>query len=479
MHRCLYIQDIVEIILEPQVHKDLVAIARSCKAFHSPALDLLWRSATLENLFRVLPSDLCVFGKPDWNAKFHIRLLRPFQSTDWDRFRVYAPRVRELAVTKRDDFSAILSDLVAHLPDNLLCNLRHLSWFPPDSEIPCIGLFLSETVTSISLGLPTDLPTAASLYSLVASHCPRLQHLLIPQRFGHSASVADVDALSTLVCMLHHLESINVPLLGDAAVQHLRSLPTLKSWTLHEIPHTAKFGPAGAHVLPALSELRLFTTKVQLATQFLASCLQIPLQSFYGKLPAQNTTTETEDFLVALASGVSRTTLTTLFLDNPSQGWRIHNAERYMLSTSSIYTLLQFTRLTSLSIWSSGGFDIDDAVVHAMVTQWPNIETLRLCALSCPHPRTTLASLRHLAYSCPRLRTLTITVDCTVMPAASGTAKPSFHPPLTLLDVDFSPIDTTAPVVAFLVEIFPKLRSLQYPFDTGYYALWSQTAAAL
>ncbi|KAJ7662816.1 hypothetical protein DFH06DRAFT_1088383 [Mycena polygramma] len=480
MHPCLYVQDIVEILLEPQVRQDLAAISRTCKAFHSPALDLLWKSATLENLLRLLPSDICAFSQPDWNAKFHIRLLRPLHSTDWDRVRVYAPRVRELGVIKRDDFSALFPALAEHLPDNLLCNLRHLSWFPPDSEISYIHLFLSTTVTSISLGLPTDFPTAVSLYSLLVSRCPRLQHLLISQRFEHLASIADVETLSTFVCMFHSLESINVPLLDDAAVQHLRSLSTLKSWTLHEIPPAATFvARAGTKTLPSLSELRLPVTTIHLATRFLASCRQVPLQSFYGKLQGQNTTAETEDFFAALVSGISHTTLTSLFLDNPSQGWRIHDPEKYTISTRSIHALLQFSCLTSLSIWSSGGFDIDDAAVHAMATQWPNIETLRLCALFSPPPRTTLASLRQLAYSCPHLRTLTITVDCTVLPPASDTAKPGFQPPLTQVDVNLSPIDATAPVAAFLVDVFPNLRSLQYPFDTGYYALWVQVAATL
>lgn len=62
---------------------DLAIVARTCVAFHSPALDYLWRSATLINLLRCLPSDLVVVeelavrsGRPQYtmvNAKIRIK----------------------------------------------------------------------------------------------------------------------------------------------------------------------------------------------------------------------------------------------------------------------------------------------------------------------------------------------------------------------------------------------------------------------
>ncbi|KAJ7848436.1 hypothetical protein B0H13DRAFT_73789 [Mycena leptocephala] len=49
---------------------DLAVVARTCRAFHDPALDALWRSSALVNLLRSMPSDLyhCKESGPEWNV---------------------------------------------------------------------------------------------------------------------------------------------------------------------------------------------------------------------------------------------------------------------------------------------------------------------------------------------------------------------------------------------------------------------------
>jgi hypothetical protein len=50
---------------------DLAVVARTCRAFHGPALDALWRSSALVNLLRCMPSDLyrCEESGPERNVK--------------------------------------------------------------------------------------------------------------------------------------------------------------------------------------------------------------------------------------------------------------------------------------------------------------------------------------------------------------------------------------------------------------------------
>jgi hypothetical protein len=50
---------------------DLAVVARTCRAFHGPALDALWRSSALVNVLRCMPSDLyhCKQSGPSWNVK--------------------------------------------------------------------------------------------------------------------------------------------------------------------------------------------------------------------------------------------------------------------------------------------------------------------------------------------------------------------------------------------------------------------------
>ncbi|KAJ7870594.1 hypothetical protein B0H14DRAFT_2571178 [Mycena olivaceomarginata] len=66
------------------------------------ALDLLWcYQNTLKNILRCLPTDLVAFddenaGRGQDRKVVVVRLLRPIVSSDWDRSRLYAHRVREL-----------------------------------------------------------------------------------------------------------------------------------------------------------------------------------------------------------------------------------------------------------------------------------------------------------------------------------------------------------------------------------------------
>lgn len=73
MHRCLGILDVLELILGQlrpadtplNLHyndlgdsRNVAAFARTCRMFLNPALDVLWKAQTLENVFRCIPPGL-------------------------------------------------------------------------------------------------------------------------------------------------------------------------------------------------------------------------------------------------------------------------------------------------------------------------------------------------------------------------------------------------------------------------------------
>ncbi|KDQ49973.1 hypothetical protein JAAARDRAFT_74445, partial [Jaapia argillacea MUCL 33604] len=70
------------------------SLARTCRSFHEPALDILWkRQYSLKPLWKCLPSDL-------WDGKggglVVTRPRRKLIPLDWDRFIFYARRIRAL-----------------------------------------------------------------------------------------------------------------------------------------------------------------------------------------------------------------------------------------------------------------------------------------------------------------------------------------------------------------------------------------------
>jgi hypothetical protein len=65
MHRCFLVPELVQLVCDEfledgvQARRTLIALALTCRLFHEPALDLLWRRvASLGPLVKCMPSDL-------------------------------------------------------------------------------------------------------------------------------------------------------------------------------------------------------------------------------------------------------------------------------------------------------------------------------------------------------------------------------------------------------------------------------------
>ncbi|KAJ7753609.1 hypothetical protein DFH07DRAFT_823853 [Mycena maculata] len=179
MHRSLRIPEIVDLIFaelrtprQGNEGKDFATLARTCKAFQDPALNLLWSEQhTLDNLLRTLPPHL-------WTEKRHpgfsdnLRLTGPVEPADWEVPLMYALRIRTLRLwmwTRDADklpvdiFEAISSGL----PRDYLCpNLRIISWFADEDAIfPYIRLFLGPKITDVTI---TSGASSISLFPTLA-----------------------------------------------------------------------------------------------------------------------------------------------------------------------------------------------------------------------------------------------------------------------------------------------------------------------
>ncbi|KAJ7843482.1 hypothetical protein B0H13DRAFT_1648388, partial [Mycena leptocephala] len=139
-----------------------------------------------------------------------------------------------------------------------------------------------------------------------------------------------------------------------------------------------------------------------------------------------------------------------------------------------IRELFQFRNLTSLSLGSRDGFDLDDSTLLDMALSWPHIETLELTVVSdeladyIRTPSATLQCLRSFAEHCPRLTDLGIEFDASVIPS-SNNSDSSAHliPQTTLRRIHLGQTAISAPVsdvASFLEGIFPNLQEL----DTGH-----------
>ncbi|KAJ7239891.1 hypothetical protein C8J57DRAFT_1727260 [Mycena rebaudengoi] len=455
MHRGLQILEIVELLCTelagdlprygagPPEHQSLAALARTCKTFRDPALDLLWshQSNTMMNLLSCMPDDL-------WHSPIptDVKLLnfsRPITATDWERPLTYMRRVKTFAYNMQTMPSPqLLEALSLCFPgEHFFPNLQKLYWSTPKSpHSPYIRSFLSPMITRTILGI-----TDATIY------CPVLQ------------------SVSRFVLQLAAIESLSIRDLDQAAFEYLAQLRTLKSL---EIGHPASFDPSckicEGDVFLSLRQLKFNSIAPEVIARFLRPFCNSPLVSL--AVNVEPTSLAAPGLYSSIAENCPRATLRDLCVGSTELVVSTNRQTKpQVIRDDMIRPLLGLAALTSLYLTSRDGFDLDDSTLSDMAAAWPHIERLDLMVFSKYEgftPRATLHSLYAFARHCPRLRTLRVMFDATVLPSTDDAEIAQGA--LTCLSLGRSSISApVADVAAFLCGLFPTLRELH----TGYH-LW-------
>ncbi|KAJ7673876.1 hypothetical protein DFH06DRAFT_1445406 [Mycena polygramma] len=440
MHSCLKIAEIVDIIcshidLTPVLRVggglrrdntsakcDLAAVAQTCMAFREPALDYLWSSTALaELLIRCMPSDLWAVD-PEKGGGKGTRQLRPIHASDWSRLSLYAPRVRELTCgSDGASLHHIFPTLSLSFPETLLRNVRTLDWAPNAVDFHFIS-------------------------------CPRLTD------FSIWTDTVEFPPVSRFVRDLRLVRTLCASLDQDA-LENLSTLPALESLTLVSLPLNLTVSPVHrAPRFPGLLYLEVQPTDLASMMQFLQFCRNVPLQTydihFFNFLDSE----ETYELYDALAARISHSTLAVLDLSSECDARNQFDITSDVIPPTTLLLLYCFHNLTSLSISSPLGFDLDDTAVLQMALAFPRLETLYLRgSLPANIPRTTHECLRILARHCPRLWTIAIAFDSTAIPVPSASLRADEqHERLHHFDVQHSPINNPSTVAQLISSVFPN-----------------------
>ncbi|KAJ7658623.1 hypothetical protein DFH06DRAFT_1327197 [Mycena polygramma] len=474
MHDCLKIAELVDMICSQfdcsseGDRRALATVARTCMTFRDPALDRLWWFTTLGQLLvYCMPSDLWAVDmsqRSGWDGDpvRTVRLLRPIFDSDWQRVRLYAPRIRKLAsgehsIHHRWDLDQIFPSLSLAFSESLLHNLQDLQWYHTQDDFHYIHIFLRPSLTKISFYL---LSTAdCSLLPRLGERCPQLVNIAI-------AADPDVDLqpLSRFVARLPLAETISVPWLQQDALEHLSKLPTLKSLTMGRCPKALPVSAAPiAFAFTALRHMSLNDGTLADVTLLLRMCRDVSLETLRVDLDNGHhhpPEADVQAFVTAVAESISPSRLTRLRLQTSIRWWG-RTDPLYLIQPDTLTLLICFKNLTFLDITCAFGFDLDDDTVSQMARAWPQIQTLRLAGIlpSTSRPRATLASLCSIARHCPRIVTLTLAFDGSVIPSPCA-ASPGVvvrNESLRQMNVLHSPITTPITVGRFLFGVFPNL----------------------
>ncbi|KAJ7491675.1 hypothetical protein B0H11DRAFT_2007411 [Mycena galericulata] len=476
MHRCLQIPELVGLVCSHlQVphqggiafkvghpkrrdrESDLAVLARTSTVFSSHALRLLWNSVALIDLLNCLPSDsfeLRTTGE-GYFTKYIMQLLRPLQDSDLERILVYSPHVKHLFSDPHfADLSPVFPSVSPWLSENMLPNLQGLYWMHGENDFQYIDCFLAPRLTTIRI--PRTSHAALTLLSSLALRCPQLTDIILFPRGAQDLRSQAVSATSAFVRGLHGIERLIVDMLNYPAIEHLSRLPSLRHLRLGELPSNLPTHDDEA-LFPSLQTL-YFSSEIDSPVRFLDWGNKIPLVEFTAECPAFSTADEVNRLFSAAPSGISNPPLTKFAFSNEYDSFDSSDSANYLIRSSSLRSLFCFVNLTSISILSAVGIDLDDTTVTDMARSWRHIESLELQTYyGTTAPRTTLQCLVAFPKYCPHLTKLSIAFDATVIPTSQGDLSLER---LKDLDVEASPIATAAPVARFIASIFPSLEDI-------------------
>ncbi|KAK7045166.1 hypothetical protein R3P38DRAFT_189149 [Favolaschia claudopus] len=499
MHRCWDIPEVVRLMFIPLAQpepnsslaslriqiakrKSLPKLARCCRAFSEPALDLLWmRQEGILNLLKCLPQ-----SRWEMMDNGAIRFLEALEPADFDRVMFYSRRIR--AIELRHVRTELLSQLSAVNLDCLLPNVRSVDWMEY-SPLPLayLQLFLGPLTTSLALGLGsnTDLSSYSSVFLWLARHHRPLAKLEVRLHLTTSPIVGCNDALADSILASirssQQLHTLSVPWITVPLHHHLAALPKLRILKVSHL-ETLEFpgdmapddGLSGS--FPSLEQLTLLVRRLEVASNTLfRSFTHSPISDVKCIVDTAPTRQEMRDYFTALHDHLSPDCLTHLWA---KFGREVGNEISPVNTTNAIipntlHPLLLFGHLSSVTIHTLAGFDLDDDICVAMAQAWPSLQNLSLrlpndhlvllgALIPNTMPRINVTALIAFAHHCPHLQRLELAVNATSLGNSdveqSATRLPEPQEKLAFLNVLYSPIEDPPLVAQFLRQIFPALR---------------------
>lgn len=226
MHKCLRIAELFDVICKQVLatgHQgSLAALCRTCRLFHEPALNVLYKSLeSLRPLLFCIPTIFTIGNR--------ITMLKEFRLSDWQRMHYYAKRVHSLRVSDQEEVvidKTILQALaISSLTPPMFPHLKRLWWSGNSADaLPLLCSLVNAKLEWLILHdmdpmlLPRVIPHITSSNSLRVACFPAKYSM----RHIHSDVFQSWRNLQNLVCGL----------VNDATLYHLATSSKLTHLTI-------------------------------------------------------------------------------------------------------------------------------------------------------------------------------------------------------------------------------------------------------
>ncbi|OCH87301.1 hypothetical protein OBBRIDRAFT_168403 [Obba rivulosa] len=489
MHRCLQTLEILYLVLQCLGDEDdaiaratLAAVARTCRDFSEPALNILWeRQDTIVNLIRCIPSDAWRMERQVKASTDRSKLLitRPLSPKDFARLIHYSRRIKHLTLTDKHYPTGAKTTIVvpketfitlsiARLSTSLLPFLRTLHLECATIIWEFAHVFLARPLQKLTIRPPsvTMLPIIqerlASFLAYVAHLSPDMKTLKISLGC-HGVQPMNLPEIILNVRGLQEL-FLEWPIPVEAAsamVQWLAALPHLSRLTIRHIYTPAEELQLLDVGVPWASLIHLILAPV--AIDLASSLLPLFSSSHLSSLTVHSRdlpgVEAIEKFCQTLECQCSKPHLKRLILRH------YHAEDGASISLKCLKPLLKFSNLQQLQIELPARVELDDSQLKELVRGWPCLQTLWIgntVRTESYTPKLTFQCFVYLAMHCRSLEVLKLPLDATVT-----TVDMAEHPEGCLLDclasftITDSKIEDSIAVALILSELCPELTRIE------------------
>ncbi|KAJ7791125.1 hypothetical protein B0H14DRAFT_2625375 [Mycena olivaceomarginata] len=403
--------------------------------------------------------------------------------SDWDRFSYYARRVRQFGLRHHapprfgwgfgwkalDNSPEILSDIrAAHPAGKIFPGLLELFISNRDIFV-ALDSFVSDSLKMLSINaVRLDPYRVSPSFGQLRSSCRALESFNLSNCI---LSAEEAGEFSKMVCGSTALITVSwyktTPICPADVLVHLSSPPNLKIITA-DVP-TWSPEPATKSSHRVFSSLQNFSAVVPNLDDFmhhLASVTSTQLSFIIGSIHVKPTAaTQVKRALTAMGSRVvaAPTAQLALLSEQPSADPHSQNDD-VPFPPETIHPLLALCNLTRLHIALLRPIAVDDELLKTMAASWPRLQVLKLVHPKgvAAAPQLTLRGLIPLA-NCPELVRCALIVNAKTLPEDAFERPPGRHASrVWLIDVAHSPVTERFRVAAFLSDLFPELRRVEY-----------------
>ncbi|KAF8414785.1 hypothetical protein L210DRAFT_3658472 [Boletus edulis BED1] len=457
----------------------VAALARTCRAFKEPALDVLW-----EELIELSPLVRCIpKASHRLSSKYATKSYafhRSLTQIEWDILRSYTRRIRSINLQQDMDMPGIdhkcFINLLKHpMTEPLFSNVRKLRFQYPDDKYLLLATLPSLMSLSIRLIDPRSFEDSLRLFAKISPSLANLFIFIFPGSYWINMDRIDPK----FICHLRNLQSFSCSkmLLDMTTLVHLSRLPALidLSFTLRStLPD--QISPSDSPLIFSNLDRLVLRSEFLRPVSHLLSKIRLPavtdLAAYIDFCPTRE---ELSLFFANVRTSGSPRTIQALRLIQPyNWGQTSVPGDRPVLGLEDLRLYVPFSNLRRIQLAMEGKVDLTDSELLTLVSTWPCLKEL---SINTVWGWNTLGGitpngLLQLLHSCPLLTAIALAIDTRGEIPPSPTSLGFLPPRYTINFIDSFIEEESVPAIAAFIA------SLVAPFTLYFHAWYSHAMKA-